>query len=339
MAPSFKYLDLIEPSYATVLLADGAVHNSDYQGVMRIQVTDVNTAEEFIIPVTQTLLVLGLRVILWAVAPLADQGHYVTFGFSTVSITMHAGTEKEFIIGLRHPLLTNNGNMQAKLPFAAPTVRRHGDHHTPMREGFDESEEDEDNGEDIPHLIPRAMSDDSDSDEDDDLPPLIRPRKLFSDSDDDDSTVEDEDASDEDDEGFAPADNPQTNPIDSIMPDYDVNHNFQAFPVFIEDEGQEKVIPSPPLHLRPQRPVMGHIDPMDDRWLKDKTIDEYRQRMGKYITDLARYQKEYGLFQGELPVYQEQSFPRVRHDKLDHSPQKPSLPKRYENLTPLKRRE
>jgi hypothetical protein len=338
MAPSFKYLDLIETSYATVLLADGAVHNSDYQGVMRIQVTDVNTAEKFIIPVTQTLLVPGLRVILWAVAPLADQGHYVTFGFSTVSITMHAGTEKEFTIGLRHPLLTNNGNMQAKLPFAAPTVRRHGDHHTPMREDYDESEDDEDNDEEIPHLIPRAMSDDSDSDDEDDLPPLIRPRVLFSDSEDDESTVEDQDVSG-DDEEFIPTDNPQTNPIESILPDYGANHNFQAYPVFIEDDGQDRMISSPPLHLRPKRPVMGHIDPMDDRWLKDKTIDEYRRKMGKYITDLAQYQKEYGLFQGELPVYQEQSFPRVEHDKIDHSPRKPTLSKGYQNLTPLERRE
>ena len=70
MVPSFKYLDYITPCYATILLADGAMHNSDFQGLMHVQVTDLNTSKRMVIPVMNTLLVPGNATILWAVSGL-----------------------------------------------------------------------------------------------------------------------------------------------------------------------------------------------------------------------------------------------------------------------------
>ena len=110
MEPSFKYLDYITPCYATILLADGAMHNSDFQGLMRVQVTDHTTAKRMVIPVMNTLLVPGIATILWAASGLTE-------GFSTVSIRMHVNTDHSFTIRLRHLLLSNNGVLELPFPF------------------------------------------------------------------------------------------------------------------------------------------------------------------------------------------------------------------------------
>ena len=124
MVHSFAYLDYITTCFATILLADGAMHNSDFQGLMRISVQDLNTGKRMVIPVMNTLLVPGIATVLWAVSGLAEQGHEVIFGFSTVSIRMHAHTDHSFTIGLRHPLLSHNGVVAPPFPFAGMSVNR-----------------------------------------------------------------------------------------------------------------------------------------------------------------------------------------------------------------------
>ena len=173
MVPTFKYLDLIEICYAHVLLADGTLHNADYQGLMRIKVKDVETGESYVIPVMNTLLVPGLKSILWSVAGLSEQGHEVVFGFSTVMIKMHVNTERAFTIHLRHPLLTNDG--MPSLPFAAPVIRDGLTIHED-REYVDQEDElfmeqdEEDSVHEVPPLMPpRRDIGDSDSDSDDDV--------------------------------------------------------------------------------------------------------------------------------------------------------------------------
>ena len=117
MAWSFAFLDLIRTAYVTVCLVDGTIHDCNYQGVMRISVTDIDTNRRTVVPMMDTLLVPGLRTILWSVPALSRQGHQVTFGMSTVSITLHANTERELTIRLKHPMLSHNGQMA--LPFSS----------------------------------------------------------------------------------------------------------------------------------------------------------------------------------------------------------------------------
>ena len=83
---------------------------------MRISATDIDTNRRIVVPMTDTLLVPGLRTILWSVPALSRQGHQVIFGLSTVSIILHANTPRELTIRLKHPMLTHNG--QVPLPFS-----------------------------------------------------------------------------------------------------------------------------------------------------------------------------------------------------------------------------
>ena len=43
MVPNFDYLDYIQAAHASVLIADGSLHQCDFQGLMRIQATDILT--------------------------------------------------------------------------------------------------------------------------------------------------------------------------------------------------------------------------------------------------------------------------------------------------------
>ena len=117
MVWSFAFLDLIRTAFVTVCLADGTIHDCNYQGVMRISVTDIDSNQRTVVPMTDTLLVPGLRTALWSVPALSRQGHQVTFGLTTVSIVLHANTERELTIRLKHPMLTHNG--QTSLPFSS----------------------------------------------------------------------------------------------------------------------------------------------------------------------------------------------------------------------------
>ena len=109
MVNAVRHLHLIELAFAVVSLANGSIQNCQFQGLMRILATDIKTGEQVIFPMPDTLLGPGLRTVLWSVAALSAQGHEVIFGDTTVTIALHAGTERQLMIRLRHPLLTNFG--------------------------------------------------------------------------------------------------------------------------------------------------------------------------------------------------------------------------------------
>ena len=115
MVPSFLYLDLIRNAYHLVTIADGTLHESNYQGVLRIAATCRRTGQKHVVPMLDTLLVPGLQKILWSVPALCSQGHDVIFGMTTVRIQCHAGTEDEFVIYLQHPMILKQN--QPPLPF------------------------------------------------------------------------------------------------------------------------------------------------------------------------------------------------------------------------------
>ena len=116
----FLYLlDLIRSAFVTVCLADGTIHECNYQGLLRISVLDIDSMKRVIVPMMDTLFVPGLRATLWSVASLCKQGHSVRFGFSTVAIVLHEGTPKELTIRVRHPMISHNGQPPMPLPWAA----------------------------------------------------------------------------------------------------------------------------------------------------------------------------------------------------------------------------
>ena len=75
MTYTFQHLDMIRTAHVDVCLADGTAHSSDYQGLMRISVNDVKTNKRVVVPMLDTLLVSGLRTVLWSVSALSQQGH------------------------------------------------------------------------------------------------------------------------------------------------------------------------------------------------------------------------------------------------------------------------
>ena len=148
MVYSLKYLDLIRSAYVTICLADGTIHDCDYQGLMRISVVNIDNNERVVVPMTDTLLVPGLRTILWSVSALTSQGHQVNFGFTTVSIMLHANTPNALEIRLRHPMLSHNG--QEKHPFALTALaarlnnKQQPNRDSSQRTAETESDEDDD---------------------------------------------------------------------------------------------------------------------------------------------------------------------------------------------------
>jgi hypothetical protein len=108
MTNQLSTLTLIRPANVQVLLADGSNHDSTLQGLMRIAASDIRTHERVVIPMMDTLFVPGLRCILWSVDSLTNLGHTITFGLSTASITLHAGTDHEISVLIRHPIIHNS---------------------------------------------------------------------------------------------------------------------------------------------------------------------------------------------------------------------------------------
>ena len=98
MANALQHLDLLELAFAIVSLADGSIQHCHYKGLMRIAATDVETGQEVVFLMADTLLVPGLRTVLWSVAALSAQGHEVLFGDTTVTIALHSGTDQQMMI-------------------------------------------------------------------------------------------------------------------------------------------------------------------------------------------------------------------------------------------------
>ena len=112
MSPLLRYLTLIRNVFAAVCLADGTLHDVNYQGKMCIRATDIRTGRPTVIPMLETLYVPGLKNVLWSVSALTEQGHQVIFGFSTVRIVLHADSENPVTIHLNKPILTDNGSVK-----------------------------------------------------------------------------------------------------------------------------------------------------------------------------------------------------------------------------------
>jgi len=72
-------------------------------GTLRVSCLDLLHKVRHIIPLFNTLHVLGLRTTLWSVIKFAQCGHTIIFGDSTIRIIMHDGRPNSFELRLSHP--------------------------------------------------------------------------------------------------------------------------------------------------------------------------------------------------------------------------------------------
>ena len=143
MTYTFKHLDMIRSAFANVCLADGTVHDCNYQGMMRISVTDIDTNKRTVVPMVDTLLVPGIRTVLWSVSALSSLGHEVRFGFSTVTIALNCNTARELQIRIRHPMLTHNGQQKIPFSFTGAVCAQRGEEGTDSDESSDQATDSE----------------------------------------------------------------------------------------------------------------------------------------------------------------------------------------------------
>ena len=152
MVPSFRHLDMTRMAFCLATIANGTLHESNYQGLLRVLMRCCRTGRQHIAPMLDTLPVPGLRKILWSVPALCSQGHEVLFGLSTVRIVFHVGTERQFEVCLNN---AQHAREQGPLPF--PTA-----HHVMKIENLEDidslSNEDNSSDDDIPDLAPRISS-------------------------------------------------------------------------------------------------------------------------------------------------------------------------------------
>jgi len=72
-------------------------------GTLHVSCLDLLHKVRHIIPLLNTLHVLGLRTTLWSVIKFAQCGHTIIFGDSTIRIIMHDGRPNSFELRLSHP--------------------------------------------------------------------------------------------------------------------------------------------------------------------------------------------------------------------------------------------
>ena len=73
MANAVHHLHLIKVAFAVVSLADGSIQNCQFGGLMRILATDIKTGKQVTFLMLDTLLVPGLRTVLWSVMTKSKQ--------------------------------------------------------------------------------------------------------------------------------------------------------------------------------------------------------------------------------------------------------------------------
>ena len=107
MVPHSKYVSSITPAYTQALLPDNSVLAVREQGILRISVFDQRTHRRWIIPLVDTLVVKGLRVVLWSVPKFASEGHRITFDGTSVKLVLNANGPKEgrLTLLIAHPYL------------------------------------------------------------------------------------------------------------------------------------------------------------------------------------------------------------------------------------------
>ena len=322
MAPTSDLLDLIEGCYVTVLLADGSVRDVNHQGVMRVLAKDADTDQEYIVPVPDTLLVPGLRKVLWSVAQLTRQGHQVIFGDTTVSLKLHVNTPDEFTIGLSHPFLTRHGEIPAS--FAAPASLH--------KELFGDSDDEPE----------------SDNDDESSLPPLFNPTT--------NTTIRTKDTETivprlSHGRAFAGATEAtptnQSSPPESNVPDVTAAEDIvlppdNGRPEYLQPTARPTEIrsnkkrPWPdtcaanPRPLRPSFPALDYVYDSSDRNNNQKALSKYYNDFNAYRDALEVYQDKFGLMEGEEPIYLPKQYPTVVHDNCG----RPDFPSNPEQLSP-----
>jgi len=87
-----------------VILPDGADIKVIEAGILRVSCLDLLTRLRQTIPLLNTLHVLGLRTTLWSVIQIAQCGHTIIFGNTTIRIILHDGRPESFELRLSRPL-------------------------------------------------------------------------------------------------------------------------------------------------------------------------------------------------------------------------------------------
>ena len=96
MHPDRSQLTNVVPYFTDVILPDGADINVIEAGTLRVSCLDLLNKVRHIIPLLNTLHVLGLHTTLWSVIKFAQCGHTIIFG-------MHDGRPNSFELQLSHP--------------------------------------------------------------------------------------------------------------------------------------------------------------------------------------------------------------------------------------------
>jgi hypothetical protein len=125
MANDESKLFQVYPSIHDVQLPDGSILTSSLAGLMRVSCTCLDTNEEFIVPLTGTILIPGFTICLWSVTSFNDSGHEVIFGTSTIRVIMNKDTPDELEIRLNQPFQQDKtGRLFANMVHASLPPRK-----------------------------------------------------------------------------------------------------------------------------------------------------------------------------------------------------------------------
>jgi len=103
MHPDRSQLTKVVPYFTDVILPNGADINVIEAGTLHVSCLDLLHKVRHIIPLFNTLHVLCLRTTLWSVIKIAQCGHTIILGDSTIRIIMHDGRPNSFELRLSHP--------------------------------------------------------------------------------------------------------------------------------------------------------------------------------------------------------------------------------------------
>jgi hypothetical protein len=125
MANDESKLFQVYPSIHDVQLPDGSILTSSLAGLMRVSCTCLDTDEEFIVPLTGTILIPGFTICLWSVTSFNDSGHEVIFGTSTIRVIMNKDTPDELEMRLNQPFHNDKtGRIFANMVHVSPPPRK-----------------------------------------------------------------------------------------------------------------------------------------------------------------------------------------------------------------------
>ena len=107
MVPSSHYVTDVSPAYSQALLPDNTVLAVTEQGTLRVSVYDQLRRRRWVIPLLHTLVVEGIRKILWSVPQFTKQGHRIIFEGDIVKLILNATGPREgrLVLHIAHPYL------------------------------------------------------------------------------------------------------------------------------------------------------------------------------------------------------------------------------------------